>query len=411
MDGCTLLFPNIEMRLGIGTVRNAFVNVHLLVSSETADHVSQIKRLLAQLTFRAHGEVFACTPQDLTDLGRRSDPAITDLSAALAEGSQQFKVSFDQLRDVYTNSDWARDNVLVAVAGGSTDGTSGIRDAADRTLRQEIEALAHIIFASTPSQRDYWLGHRSSPTDIITRYGSLKPCLHGSDAHSLDKVAEPDLQRYSWIKGAPHFDALRQAQIEPAGRAWIGEAAPPHAGFSQVLAEVALIDAPWALIPALPLNPGLVAIIGARGSGKTALADAIAHGCDATDIASERLSFLARARPLLGGSGVRLSWGDETIDARPLDGSDDPDVSSYPKARYLSQQFVDALCSADGMTDALLAEVERVVFEAHSPEARDGAIDFADLLEARISRHRLARARRGGVGYSVLPDRNRDRED
>jgi ABC-type lipoprotein export system ATPase subunit len=32
--------------------------------------------------------------------------------------------------------------------------------------------------------------------------------------------------------------------------------------------------------PTIPLNPGLVAIIGARGSGKTALADMIAAGCD-----------------------------------------------------------------------------------------------------------------------------------
>src|SRR5579872_3798518 len=31
---CQLIFPNIEMRLGIGTVKGKWVNVHLLVSSE-----------------------------------------------------------------------------------------------------------------------------------------------------------------------------------------------------------------------------------------------------------------------------------------------------------------------------------------------------------------------------------------
>lgn len=393
LPGCALLFPNIEMRLGIGTVRNAFINVHLLVSPETEDHVSQIKRLLTRLTFRAHGEPFACTPDELAELGRRSNPEIRDPAAALAEGSRQFKVSLDQLRDVYGNSDWAQENVLIAVAGGSSDGASGLRDGADRTLRQEIEAFAHIIFASTPSQRDYWLGYKSSPVDIIGRYGALKPCLHGSDAHSLEKVAAPDLNRYSWIKGAPHFDALRQAQIEPAGRAWIGETPPATANFSQVLSSVDLVDASWALTPQIPLNPGLVAIIGARGSGKTALADAIAHGCDATDDPPNSMSFLARARDLLDGNSVRLIWGDGTIETRPLDSSYDPDASDYPKARYLSQQFVDALCSADGMTDALLEEVERVVFDAHDADNRDGAIDFQDLLKARVSRHRLARER------------------
>lgn len=393
LQNCALLFPNIEMRLGVGTVRNAFVNIHLLVSPESDDHVSQIRRFLARLSLRAHGETFSCTPDELADLGRRSNSAISDQAAALAEGSRQFKVSFDQLRDVYSNSDWAQANVLIAVAGGSTDGVSGVRDAADRTLRQEIEAFAHIIFASTPSQRDFWLGNKTSPADVIDRFGALKPCLHGSDAHSLEKVAAPDLQRYSWIKGSPHFDALRQAQIEPAGRTWIGDTPPAHAGSSQVLSEVALIDAPWAETPRIPLNPGLVAIIGARGSGKTALADAIAHGCDASDDPPNTMSFLARAHDLLDGNNVRLTWADGTTDTRPLDGSYDPAASDYPKARYLSQQFVDALCSADGMTDALLAEVERVVFDAHNPNTRDGAVDFQELLEARVSRHRLSRER------------------
>ena len=64
---------------------------------------------------------------------------------------------------------------------------------------------------------------------------------------------------------------------------------------------------------ALPLNPGLVAIIGARGSGKTALADVIAAGCDAIlpsgwD-ADENISpsFLARARRLIGDATTTLT--------------------------------------------------------------------------------------------------------
>lgn len=78
LQDCPLLFPNIEMRLGVGTVRNAFINVHLLVSPEADDHVGQIKRLLTRLTFRAHGETFACTPDELAELGRRSNPEIRD---------------------------------------------------------------------------------------------------------------------------------------------------------------------------------------------------------------------------------------------------------------------------------------------------------------------------------------------
>ncbi len=49
---------------------------------------------------------------------------------------------------------------------------------------------------------------------------------------------------------------------------------------SQVISQIEALDAPWMTTPVIPLNPGLVAIIGARGSGKTALADMFAAGCD-----------------------------------------------------------------------------------------------------------------------------------
>jgi len=78
---------------------------------------------------------------------------------------------------------------------------------------------------------------------------------------------------------------------------------------------------------------------------------------------------------------------------RALDGSDANGPLSYERVRYLSQQFVEELCSSSGLTDGLLREIERVIFEAHPDHARDGTLDFAELLEHRASRHRLARDR------------------
>jgi hypothetical protein len=45
------------------------------------------------------------------------------------------------------------------------------------------------------------------------------------------------------------------------------------------------------------------------------------------------------------------------------------------------------------MTDSLMREIERVIFEAHPLSERDGSVDFQELLEFRASRHREARAR------------------
>jgi hypothetical protein len=139
LPGCDLIFPNIEMRLGIGTVKGKWVNLHLLVSPEDPDHLVELKRFLARLTFGAHNDSFCCNKDDLIRLGQRFDSRLTDPVAALERGSEQFKVSFDQLKQVYTTSAWAQQNILIAVAGSETDGTSGVRDAADATLRQEVE--------------------------------------------------------------------------------------------------------------------------------------------------------------------------------------------------------------------------------------------------------------------------------
>jgi hypothetical protein len=393
-----LIFPNIEVRLDVAA-KSGFVNLHLLVSPEDANHVAELRRILTRLQFNAHGDRFDCTREELIRLGKRAAPTIHDDRAALAHGATQFKVNFSQLREVFSESDWAKSNILIAVAGGADDGTSGVRQAADVTVREEIEKFAHVIFSSSPAQREFWLGKRSvSFKQLRERYNGCKPCLHGSDAHSPASVGQPVQDRFSWIKGALTFDALRQACIDP-GRAYVGPDPPVQALPSQVVSRTQITNAAWALTPTIPLNPGLVAIIGARGSGKTALADIVAAGCDAITAAGwngdENVSpsFLVRARPLLDQAQVTLTWGGGGMTTRALNGRDANDPFAYPRARYLSQQFVEELCSSQGASEGLIQEVERVVFEAHDEDQRDGATDFQELLGARTMRFQQARRR------------------
>ena len=224
-----------------------------------------------------------------------------------------------------------------------------------------------------------------NPQEIRARYGGLKPCLHGSDAHKLEDVATPFGDRFSWIKGGLDFDSLRQACIDPRGRAHVGPEPPASATPSQVISNIGISNAPWLQTPVIPLNAGLVAIIGARGSGKTALADMIAAGCDSiTDEAWARdeatnPSFLVRAWSVLGEGRVRVTWGAGNQSTRTLDGSDANGSLTYPRVRYLSQQFVEDLCSSRGMTDELLREIEGVIFGAHSDHDRDGALARASV--------------------------------
>ena len=353
-----LIFPNVEVRLDVATSKGGFVNLHLFVSPEDEDNIDQLQRLLSRLHFTFQEDRYDCTRAELIRLGKAADNSILSDNAALTYGANQFKVNFRELREVFEESAWARNNIIIAVAGGATDGTSGVREAADQTMRREIERFADVIFASSTAQREFWLGERAlSVNEIRRKYRGLKPCLHGSDAHRIEDVATPFGDRFSWIKGGLEFDALRQACIDPRGRAYVGLEPPASATPSQVVSSVQIQDAPWLKTPTIPLNAGLVAIIGARGSGKTALADMIAAGCDSIPednwLAEEDVnpSFLMRARSLLGGGKVKVNWAAGESEIRALDGSDSGGPASYPRVRYLSQQFVEELCSSSGMTD------------------------------------------------------------
>ncbi len=399
LPGVQLIFPNIELRLDVAA-KTGFVNIHLLVSPEDPEHLTEVKRILKRLQFHAYKDRFDCTREELIKLGKCADSTISDDGAALRHGATQFKVNFDQLRNVFQESEWATKNILIAVAGGTGDGTSGLRQAADATVRQEIEKFAHIIFSSNPAQREFWLGQRDiSEEKLRERYDGCKPCLHGSDSHEQKSVGQPNDNRFSWVKGALEFDTLRQACIDPEGRTYVGEQPPRSAIPSQVISHVRIDNADWANTPDIPLNPGLVAIIGARGSGKTALADVIAAGCDAISPSGWDMdensspSFLARARSLIGDATTTLTWGNGTTVNRSLDGSDANGHMSFPRARYLSQQFVEELCSAKGISDGLVNEIERVIFESHSQDDREWVIDFTELRSQQTTRFQQARAR------------------
>jgi hypothetical protein len=168
LPGVKPLFPNIELRLDVAA-KSGFVNIHLLVSPDDPEHLSEVKRILKRLQFHAFNDRFDCTREELIKLGKRADPAITQDGAALRHGATQFKVNFDQLRKVIVESEWATNNILIAVAGGAGDGTSGVRQAADATVRQEIEKFAHIIFSSSRHSGNFGSASGACPWSICVR--------------------------------------------------------------------------------------------------------------------------------------------------------------------------------------------------------------------------------------------------
>jgi hypothetical protein len=88
-----------------------------------------------------------------------------------------------------------------------------------------------------------------------------------------------------------------------------------------------------------------------------------------------------------------LTWGGGATVTRSLDGGDANGHMSFARARYLSQQFVEELCSSKGVSDGLVDEIERVIFESHSRDDREWASDFAELRGQQTERFQQTRER------------------
>ena len=383
MKNIALALPNIEFRISPETKRGKGINLHLLVCSDEADHVSRIEEALSRLSLKRAADNIPCTEQGLTRLGKLTKPNLAhEDEAAFLEGTRQFKVEFDQFRSWYEGEQWLYRNSLVGLASGSSDGASGLTDSGFLATRRELYAFTHLIFSGTPGERESWLGRGGIAANESRILRMPKPVVHGSDAHSLNKLFRPELNRFCWIKADPTFEGLRQILYEPEDRVWIGESQPTTHESRSVLNSISISNANgWFDERTLPLNPGLVAIIGLKGSGKTALADLIALA-GGSELDPEE-SFVSRARDHIDGLGVTLNWGDGSTSSATL-----PSIAGTESSlgvKYLSQRFVERLCSGDTLSEELHREVESVIFEYLEPEDRMDAENFSQLRAIRTA--------------------------
>src|SRR5262249_2148306 len=152
-----------------------------------------------------------------------------------------FKPSFDVFRDWYAKEGWLKANSLIAIANGK-DGASGFsKDGGFAATREELYRFADVIFSPVPKDRAYFLGRGTDTVEeVIRKCGSLKPCIHGSDAHIEAKLFRPDEDRFCWIKADPTFEGLKQILHEPEDRVHIGATPPRASDESKVIESVTI---------------------------------------------------------------------------------------------------------------------------------------------------------------------------
>lgn len=392
-----LLMPNIEFRCSPQTKEGQALNIHLLVNATDADHVNKLKKALRKLRVTYKNQTYGCIRDELVEFAKAQNTALNDDVAAYKFGVEQFKPSHTEIFDWLDADGWLKANSVVGIANGK-DGISGLPLDSFGATRDELLCRSHFVFSGNPADRQHYLGLKPGfpAAEIERQYNSLKPCFHGSDAHSVDKLFEPDKKRYCWIKADPTFRGLQQAIKEPDARSFIGEMPPKllevagHRTYFIDRIEISKntgssLSEAWLDGCSIPLNTDLVAIIGNKGSGKSALADVIAlMGRTRPD---SHFSFLQKNR-FRGKSGdpakhftAGITWLNGAAHSTSL--NTDPPDGSAELIRYLPQGYFEILCTehTSGKSNAFQRELQSVIFDHASDEIRLGALDFDQLVE------------------------------
>jgi ABC-type lipoprotein export system ATPase subunit len=236
-----------------------------------------------------------------------------------------------------------------------------------------------------------WFETFQSAIDHVPRLS-----VSGSDAHRYADYGVFPGGKATWIKADPTFLGLLQALKEPAKRSYVGDRPPKLLEVDEnktfYIDSVAVQRLPcdttmgnWLMGCELPINSDLVAIIGNKGSGKSALADVIALLGNSRQ--KTHFTFLRKDR-FRGKSGEpakhflgALKWRDGTRKERCL--NDDPPPDAVELVRYIPQGHFEELCNehVSGRSNAFERELRSVIF-AHADESvRLGALDFDQLID------------------------------
>ncbi len=251
-------------------------------------------------------------------------------------------------------------------------------------------------------------GHPTKPNvgdEFIQNLGGYpKPVVSGSDAHKISDYGVYPSNKITWLKAQPNFTGLRQVCNEPSRRCYVGLNPGKREHIAQnptkyirelriEKIEGSALEEHWFDQLHFDLNPGLIAIIGNKGTGKSALADILAL---AGNSHCEQMEFLNDKRFRHGDNKAAhfkafLTWTDGGAPSEVrLD--QDADPLRPERVRYLPQQFIEKLCNEidEGDETSFNRELRKVIFSHVPPEKRLQKADLDELISYRVGSYRKA---------------------
>jgi ABC-type lipoprotein export system ATPase subunit len=338
------------------------------------------------------------TRDSLSELGRmivESAPADKqgDYAPHLQEGFNNLCVSVEKVREALDKHYFAG-RYLIAV--GKTEWDNLKWDDQSIAEKRNIINLADLVFTASENPAAYDAARKKLAESNVK--ATLLDC---SDAHAPSNSENKDRvgNCFTWIKADASFDGLAQAITEFEDRVFIGDKPPKcllvESNRTKYASNIRIrrkasstLSDTWFNVD-MPLSHDLVAIIGNKGSGKSAMADIAALAGDTKNF--KGFSFLKDTRfrsprnklaqHFLGA----LGWHDGTESERQLD--QDPSETSVERVKYLPQSYLETLCNelGDGSSATFDTELRKIIY-THVPEhARLGYMSMDELLDFKVA--------------------------
>lgn len=338
------------------------------------------------------------TPASLTQLGQMIIDAApaekkTAYGGPLQEGFNNLCVSLDSIKQALNKHSLAN-RFLLAV--GKTEWDNMKWDDQSIAEKRNVINSVELVFTAAPNPESYEAARKRLSESNVKN--TLLDC---SDAHALSTSQSKDRigNCFTWIKADSTFEGLCQAVTEFEQRVFIGDLPPKRqlvaGNRTKYVSAITIkkkagstLSETWFDVD-LPLNHDLVAIIGNKGSGKSALADIAALAGSTKNF--EKFSFLTEGRfrdpksKLAAHFVGTLRWQDGTDSARELHLN--PAMSDVERVKYLPQSYLEALCNELGGGGSLTfdSELRKIIYTHVPEEERLDFLSLDDLLNFKVA--------------------------
>ncbi len=403
-DSPKVFFPNIELRTNdVVNQKQEEVNIHLLFNPFRTDYAAKIASLLN--TLKTNKTDMAGRNLRASELSQEDDYAAATTTRAFIR---------EALEETYGKDADLLDCVLIITAANN-DGIRAERGKKRKLLiTDELDKFSDAFFGNAGNVA-YFL--ETNRAENKNEYTEPKPVLSGCDAHSFADLDEKLGQVVTssrdgimlgptWIKADLTYEGLKQIIFEPANRVFIGgEPEVEHRvrqnGTRYI--ESLYIDSiagyqtdqhgAWFCDEKILLGKELVAIIGNKGSGKSAITDVIgllgnSHNQISKGLSGgkqeELFSFLNKEKFLKSGYAkhfeATLNWHEGEPDTKILDSQTETHLPE--NVEYLPQKYLERIC-ANIADDEFRSTLNEVIFRYVKPKDRHGQSNLEDLIKYR----------------------------